>query len=162
MSFHFYADDLQIYLPVKPSENIAPTQLLNCITDVKQWLAQNFLHLSDSKTECILFGTSPMSNVFTTNSGTLAPFFKPLVKNLGVTFDSGLKFDKQISSVVRTSFLQLRLLAKVKPPLSRQDLEKAIHAFISSRLDYCNALYVGLSQSSISRLQLVQNAAARF
>lgn len=39
-------------------------------------------------------------------------------------------------------------------------LEKAIHAFISSRLDYCNALYVGTSQSSISRLQFVQNAAA--
>uniref|UniRef100_A0A8C9YRA1 Solute carrier family 23 member 4 n=1 Tax=Sander lucioperca TaxID=283035 RepID=A0A8C9YRA1_SANLU len=40
--------------------------------------------------------------------------------------------------------------------------EKAIHAFISSRLDYCNALYVGLNQTSISRLQLLQNAAARF
>ena len=34
-------------------------------------------------------------------------------------------------------------------------------AVISSRLDYCNALYVGVSQSSLSRLQLVQNAAAR-
>ena len=45
--------------------------------------------------------------------------------------------------------------------LSRHDLEKAIHALISSRLDYCNALYVGVSQTSLSRLQLVQNAAAR-
>ena len=61
-----------------------------------------------------------------------------------------------------TSFFQLCLLAKVKPFLCRQDLEKAIHVFISSRLDYCNALHVGLSQSSISRLQLVQNAASRF
>ena len=51
---------------------------------------------------------------------------------------------------------------KVKPFLSQLDLERAIHAFISSRLDYCNALYVGLSLSSISRLQLVQNAVARF
>ena len=61
-----------------------------------------------------------------------------------------------------TSFFQLCLLAKVKPFLCRQDLEKAIHVFISSRLDDCNALNVGLSQSSISRLQLVQKAAARF
>ena len=37
----------------------------------------------------------------------------------------------------------------------------AIHAFISSRLDYCNSLYVGIDQSSLRRLQLVQNAAAR-
>ena len=88
------------------------------------------------------------------------PFLKPHVKNLGATFDRGLRFDKQIRS--STSFFQLRLLAKVKPFLSRQDLEKAIHAFISPRLDYCNALYVGLSQSLILHLQVVQNAAVRF
>ena len=32
---------------------------------------------------------------------------------------------------------------------------------MTSRLDYCNAVYVGVNQASISRLQLVQNAAAR-
>jgi len=30
----------------------------------------------------------------------------------------------------------------------------------TTRLDYCNALYAGLSQASLTRLQLVQNAAA--
>ena len=35
------------------------------------------------------------------------------------------------------------------------------HAFISTRLDYCNALYTGINQASHARLQLVQNAAAR-
>jgi len=41
------------------------------------------------------------------------------------------------------------------------DFEKVIHCFISTKLDYCNALYIGVSQASLSRLQLVQNAAAR-
>ncbi len=36
-----------------------------------------------------------------------------------------------------------------------------IHAFITSRLDYCNSLYAGISQTALSRLQLVQNVAAR-
>ncbi len=36
-----------------------------------------------------------------------------------------------------------------------------IHAFITSRLDYCNLLYYGANQSSIGRFQMVQNAAAR-
>ncbi len=50
----------------------------------------------------------------------------------------------------------------MKSFLSGPDLEIVIHAFISSRLDYCNSLYLGVSQSlAISRLQLVQNAAAR-
>ncbi len=43
-----------------------------------------------------------------------------------------------------------------------QILEIVIHALISSRLDYCNSLYIGLPQSTLSRLQMVQNAAARF
>ncbi len=84
------------------------------------------------------------------------------MKNLGVIFDSELKFDKQINSVVRTSFLQLRGLRKLKSFLSFNDLEVVIHAFISIRLDYCNSLYAGINQFSLSRLQLVQNAAARF
>ncbi len=36
-----------------------------------------------------------------------------------------------------------------------------IHLFILSRLDYCNALYYGISQSCLKRLQVVQNDAAR-
>ena len=45
--------------------------------------------------------------------------------------------------------------------LTPPDLEKVIHAFIFSRLDYCNALLSGLNQKPLSRLQLVQNSAAR-
>ena len=87
---------------------------------------------------------------------------KPSVSNLGFKMDSDIKLDQQIGATVnKSSFFHLRQLAKVKPILAQKHFETVIHAFITSRLDYCNALYFGVSQSSLTRLQLVQNAAAR-
>ncbi len=40
--------------------------------------------------------------------GELKPRVKPYVKNLGVILDCDFKFDKQINSVVKSSFFQLR------------------------------------------------------
>ena len=45
--------------------------------------------------------------------------------------------------------------------LSAADAETLIHAFISSRLDYCNSFFWDLPNSTTRSLQLVQNAAAR-
>ncbi len=45
--------------------------------------------------------------------------------------------------------------------LSMSNAEKLIHAFMTSRLDYCNALLGGCTARLINKLQMVQNAAAR-
>ena len=45
--------------------------------------------------------------------------------------------------------------------LSLKSTETLIHAFVSSRLDYCNSLLYGLSQAQIDKIQRVQNAVAR-
>ncbi|KAI5614475.1 hypothetical protein C0J50_9062, partial [Silurus asotus] len=55
----------------------------------------------------------------------------------------------------------LRNIAKLKNMLSISDAEKLIHAFMTSSLDYCNALLGGCPASLINKLQFVQNAAAR-
>jgi len=39
--------------------------------------------------------------------------------------------------------------------------DSLVHAFISCRLDYCNALLYGIADGQLQRLQSVQNAAAR-
>ncbi len=66
-----------------------------------------------------------------------------------------------VNSYYYIHFYQLRINVKLNRILSFEDMETVIHAFISSRLDYCNSLYLGLSKNLLSRLQLVQNAAAR-
>lgn len=160
VSFHLYADDTQIYIPLKRGNKNAFKPILDCLEELKLWLATNFLSLNESKTEFIVFGPTDQC-VYDFKSTSLSPYSTSCVRNLGVLFDSNLKFDKQISTVVKSCFYHIRLLSKVKPFLSLKKLEIAMHAFVTSRLDYCNSLYVGVSQSCVSRLQLVQNAAAR-
>ncbi len=57
-------------------------------------------------------------------------------------------------------FITLRNNAKLRNMLPVSDAEKLVHAFMTSRLDYCNALLGGCPASSINKLQVVQNAAA--
>ncbi len=83
------------------------------------------------------------------------------VKNLGVILDSNLSFENHISHVTKTAFFHLRNIAKLRNMLTVSDAEKLVHAFMTSRLDYCNALLGGCPASSINKLQIVQNASAR-
>ncbi len=89
------------------------------------------------------------------------PVTSSTVKNLGVILDSNLSFEKHISNVTKTAFFHLRNIAKLRNMLPVSDAEKLVHAFMTSRLDYCNALLGGCPASSINKLQVVQNAAAR-
>ena len=41
------------------------------------------------------------------------------------------------------------------------ELPTTIHAFVTSRIDYCNSLLYGISDYNINRLQRIQNSAAR-
>jgi len=78
-----------------------------------------------------------------------------------VLIDSDLIFSSHIKVVTKAAFYQLRNINRIKVFLSQKDQEKLIHAFISSRLDYCYGLLTVLPKMSIKHLQLIQNAAAR-
>jgi len=91
----------------------------------------------------------------------ISTYISSTVKDLGVILDSKLSFENHISFVTKTAFFHLRNIAKLRNMLSISHAEKLVHAFMTSRLDYCNALLAGCPASSINKLQLVQNAAAR-
>ncbi|KAI5615513.1 hypothetical protein C0J50_0194, partial [Silurus asotus] len=83
------------------------------------------------------------------------------VKDLGVIIDPSLSFESHVNNITRIAFFHLRNIAKIRNMMLLQDAEKLVHAFVISRLDYCNALLSGCAGKCINKLQLVQNAAAR-
>ena len=58
-------------------------------------------------------------------------------------------------------FNHLLRLKKVRRILGSSVTCRLVTAFVTSRLDYCNTILVGLPQSTIAPLQRVQNAAVR-
>ncbi len=76
-------------------------------------------------------------------------------------FDNNLSFYRHISSICKTEFFYLKNISKLRPMLSISKAEIFINAFMTSRLDYCNALLGGCSARLINKLRMVQNAAAR-
>lgn len=78
-------------------------------------------------------------------------------KSLGIYLDASFSVKPQVTNVM---FLQLWQFRQLAPFLSQRDLTTVIHITVTSRLDYCNMLYVELPLKLTQKLQLVQNAAA--
>jgi len=82
-------------------------------------------------------------------------------RNLGVVVDSQLSMSAHVAAVCHGGYYQLRQLRPLTRCMTDEDIKTLTHAFISSRLDYCNVLYCGIAEELLSRLLSVQNAAAR-
>ena len=83
------------------------------------------------------------------------------VKNLGVVFDSNFALSDHVSQVIKSTRVHARDLYRIRPLL---DLKKSVLlaiALVSSRLDYCNSLFVSLTDFELRRLQGVQNSLCR-
>ena len=83
------------------------------------------------------------------------------VRNLGVWFDSHLSMSTHVTKLCNSAFYHLHNIRCIRKYLSRDSLLALIHAFITSRLDFCKGLLYGLPKSQIVKLQRIQNAAAR-
>ena len=165
--FHLYADDNQLYISFRTYDiSLKLVQFENCIKDIRQWMRMNFLKLNDSKTEMVLLGSRQQlkklenQNIrLRVGDNSVAP--STSARNLGVTFDSTMSFDTHISLLSRACFYNIYNISKVSYLLNANIVKMLMQSLVTSKLDYCNALYIHLPAGSIAKLQRIQNAAAR-
>ena len=168
LSYHIYADDLQIYINFNPKvpgdAAVALFKLSSCIEELRVWLINNMLKLNEAKTE---FFISASTHNKTRLSDTILRVgtceIKPLstIKNLGIIFDTSMTMNDHITSLSRSINFVLWNLARIRRFVDVDVSSAAMRALVLSKLDYGNALFHGCSSKDLSRLQRLQNRAAR-
>ena len=168
LQYHLYADDTQLYLSFKPGDTnsiaAAKTTIEQCVTDIKQWMSSNMLKLNQDKTEVLVLTTNKWKNkCHLSDIEICAHSIKPTdsVRNLGAYFDRTLSAEAHVNKASKAAQYHLYNMSRVRRSLTKNAAKTLVHAFVTSRLDYCNSLLHKAPSSHISRLQKVQNYAAR-
>ena len=117
VDYHFYADDTQIYLPIRNILDVKD-KIVALLADIKLWMTRRKLKLNDGKTEIIVvkgnlrgdvndgFGSVELGETQLHATGS--------VRNLGVHFDRELNFNKHIGLLVRNCNFHIRNIYAIK------------------------------------------------
>ena len=122
---------------MKPDETELFAKLQACLKDIKNWMSIIVLLSHSDKTEVIIFGLRHLRNEF--DNFMLAS--STTMRNFQVILNQDMSFKQDINQVCKTAFFHLHNITKMT--LSQGDAEKVIHAFVTSRLNYCNTLLAG-------------------
>ena len=165
LGIHCYADDGQIYVFDKAAEAVGMiNKVASCIEEIDRWMSSNRLKLNSEKTQFIWLGSRQQLSkvgIDHIHLGNHAVTSQSTVCNLGVHLDGQLTMKVHVQRISQTSFYQLRQLRSVRRSLSVNACTALVHAFVTSRLDYCNSLLAGIGDGLIDQLQTVMRVAAR-
>ena len=167
MEFYLYADDTHLYTTFSCDNSVDLTTTISriesCLVDVTNWMTTNELKLNTEKTEHVIlysrFRLPPRLPSIKIGTDIIKPTNK--TRNIGVIFDNTVTMSFHINNIVKGAFYHLRNEAKIRKYINVTTAEVLVHAFINSKLDFCNSLLHGLNKYEINKLQSVQNATAR-
>ena len=157
-----YADDTQLYVALNTDDAI---RVINdCFKSVHYWLGANGLSQSRqdwSNRDRHGHKTQVRRKNLCCHDCWCYSSNHTTVKSSGVTIDSTLSFDQHVNNVYKAAYYHIRAIRHIRRCESVDDAEAVATALVSSRLDYCNSVLFGTSQSNLNKLQRVQNAVTR-
>ncbi len=84
-SYHFYADDTQLYLSFRPDDPTVAARISGCLADISAWMKEHHLQLNLAKTELLVLPATPtLQHDFTIQLGSSTITPSASVRNLGV------------------------------------------------------------------------------
>ena len=165
LSLHMYADDSQLSISFVPETfDAVLKKVQSCVSHIRLWMAQNLLKLNPDKTEVLILRNKwdKSTSEAKLNIVQEETEVKEVAKNLGVMVDSELTMSQHVSRVVQSCNYQLVNMWRIASKLNKKQKTQLVNSLIHSKIDYCNALLIGLKDTDVKRLQKLQNSATRF
>ena len=158
-----HADDCQLYTSFSISANETVSSMQMAIDDIRAWYAANMLKLNDDKTEMLAIGSKyrTIPKLPDLNVGSTAFTPSEHVRNLGVIMDTKFTMEPHKTKIMQIAFLKIRQISYYRKFLTPSAAKTLIHAYITSRLNYCNGLLHDLPTNLVTKLQSILNTAAR-
>ena len=136
-----------------------------CADALYNWLSHNGLVLNASKSEVIQFSVAQArytKNVTSINVAGASISLSPFIKSLGVILDSHLTIDDHVvAAVCKACYFHIRALRQIRASILDNIANMMACSIVSSLLDYCNSLLIGMSEANIPKFQCSQNTLAR-
>ena len=113
LSFHFYADDRQLYVTFEASSlndmELSKCRLKACVLEIDPCIILNKLKLNKDKTELLVISSlhcarPPLSHIHVCDERVLA---SPRARNIGVLFDESLSMVPQVTAMCKSAFYHL-------------------------------------------------------
>jgi len=123
---------------------------------IDAWMSSNRLKMNADKTQLIWLGTKQQLDKLSIIEVSLMSAwltFLSTVYDLGFLLGSQLTTKDHVSALCRSCFWQLYVNSDLSGRRRRLTLQMTlVHAFISSRLDYCNSLLYGVGDGLLKKL----------
>ena len=158
-----FADDHQLLKTFVPLKQVtAFDDICKCLAMITSWMNEYFLCLNATKTKILVICPPSIRDLIVLRGTVIDNVcirFVQHAKNLGVILDEVLSFADQVRSVVKSSIGMVKKIAEIKSFVTEEELLTVVCACILSKIDYCNAVYYGITQDLLKKLQSVQNSA---
>ena len=132
---------------------------------VHQWLLSNKLTLNNEKTEYMIIGSKQrLTNITNDPKIELGEAEIKRVdksKTLGVIIDEHLTWKNQVDSIRKKVSKGIAMLRRMKEYVPISTLIKVYNAIILSHFDYCSLVWDECADYLLTKLQKLQNRAAR-
>ena len=159
-----YADDTSITYASNDVEEIE--RCVNIDLDrIRIWLAANKLTLNTTKTEFLLIGSRQRLSTLERNPIIEINKFPikhvSTSKSLGVHIDGNLSWECHINEISKKIASGISAIKRIRYFLPFEILLNVYNSLVQPHFDYCNVVWGNCSKNLSSKLQKLQNRAAR-